>query len=377
MAVVSVKVLSLPGEASFGGGDNLSISLLVRCDDPSDGPYTVLSVVGNPLPGPDIIPARGTPYNWGNDQNGSSRCDNLQVAPRRSRSTAPNANEFIEYIVTANYLRPNSDAGGGGGGGSGSAGGGGGYTGKGMKPDGDWAEDPADVDIKVTPGYRIISKPIRRAEFIGYTDQDGTAFTPSTLGNPEGNPLMPANTEQPVWSSTQEQFLPLPEIEIGVPTVTHGAFYESWDNTWDNAIQKVNDANFTIDFKDYSNLDVYVRTFAADTLLLNNIQATQTQFGTTVWYWVSFEFWVNPDGWFESFLDEGTRQVLEASASKYGRTTWAPITAARGGTITAPVQMDGTGRPLSDEHQNTVIEQVYLKYRLKAQYDFSLIGLKQ
>ena len=373
MAVVSVKVLSVPGDATFGGGDDLSIGLLVRCDDPADGPYTVEAAAGNSSPGPDVIPTRGSAYNWGNDQNPSAQCDSLQIVPRRSRSTSSNANEFIEYIVTAIYKRPNIDAGGGGGGGSA----GGGYTGRGQTPSGEWASDPTNVEVKVTPGYRIISKAIRRADFIGYFDHDDNQFTPSIQGDPLGNPLMTApSTNQPVWSSSQEQFLPLPEIEIGVPTVTCGAYYASWNQQWDNAIQHVNDDAFSITFIDASGTTVYDRSFPEDTLLLNNIQATQSQFGSAVWYWVQFEFWINPDKWHEAFLDEGTRKVLEANQSKYGRTKWQPIVSDRGGTLTAPVQLDGTGRPLSDEHQSNNIEQVYLKYGLKPQYDFSLIGLK-
>ena len=355
MAVTSVKVLSLPGTAEFGPSDSLSIVLLVRCDDPADGPYTVEAAAGNPSPGPDIIPTRGSDYNWGNDTSTAAQCESLSIEPNRSRSTPDNTDEFIEYIVTANYVRTNDEPGGDGGRGR----------------DGKLANDPGKVQPKITPGYRIINQPVAQGYFVEYLDQDGNQFTPVTSGTPNGIPPVTPGRYANVQSSSYEQFLPLREISIGVPTVTCSMYYRTWNNAWDNVIQCVNNANYTIGFSDGSGQVIYNRTFFFHELLLNQISATFTQYGNQCWFYCSFEFWINEGGWYDTFLDEGTRQLGTFTSTG---PEWMPNTATRGGAITAPILLDGTGRPISDGHQSGK-EAVYLKFRLREEADFSTLGL--
>lgn len=356
MAVTQVKLAQEPGDANFADSDDAAVDYFVYCDDPQDGPYTVRAIFGNPMPGPDEIPTRGTQYAWGNDV-GNSTVDKHTVKRERTKETPGTpANVTIVFRVTCHYIRESDEP-------------------DQPSPDGSKASSPDAVQPSVVPGYRTIARPVSSAKFKGFFDQDGNLITPAPDHNagapPVGTNLTARIDEMmPIQNSCLEPILPVPEIETGVPVVFASAYYRPWNNAWDGIISKTNDASYQILYTDGSGTNVYDRTFPQNTLLLYNIDPQLAQFGNELWYWARMEFWINADGWHDDFFDRGYRVVETSSVSGY---TWQPAKSNRGERQQTPISLDGTGRALESSTATNATE-VYLRYELRGQADFTQLS---
>jgi hypothetical protein len=358
MTVTSVKLAQAPGDASFEDKDDLAIDYIVRTDDPEDGPYTIEALTGNPSPGPETLPIRGALYAWGND-SGSSKHTKKIIRRIRTKETSDGVFEYADFRVSCKYERTSDEP-------------------KNQKtPDGEQARDPDDVQPEVVPGYRVISKPVFSAELIGFYDQNKLPFVPNHTADVPPRPLgtqLILGQFYPIQNSAEEPFLPVPEIQIGVPTVNARAYYRDWNNAWDNVIGHTNNAEYRIRYIDGSGHIVYDRTFAPGTLLLYHIDPTFTQFGNEIWFWTSFEFWIDDDGWDKNFFDKGFRVVETMTATG---PTWKPAAGVRGQRNPTPIKLDGTGRDLTGSSAVPgTVDEVYLRYRLITQADFSVLNVR-
>lgn len=364
MAVISVKYGQVPGNATFARtGDNLVIPYVVRCDDPADGPYTVLARAGlGPLPGPGQVglPTVGNTYAWGND-TGPARLVDLQITNVVVKETDSGAFDYIEYKVNGNFIKEVPD---------------------GLDPNGNPTADPLNVQAQVIPGWRTITEVIENAEFLGYFDAAGIELTPNPnadTGAPKNRPVGTSLTKGDKYvpqNSATTPYVPAIERERAIETVTTKAYYRPWSNAWNGIIGKINDAAYTISQTDGSGTVVYNRTFPIYTLYLHSISPEFRQIGNQIWYWVTVEFWYEPRTWYADVHDSG-KQIVGKEGSDSWKTEQKPIQSERGQISNEPQKLDGTGRLLNDSTAviNTTTD-VYLRWRDIEPADFSQLNLR-
>lgn len=225
-------------------------------------------------------------------------------------------------------------------------------------------DDPENVQPILTPGYRFVSKPVFTGIFWGVYEGDGTELDPTDNTKPgwrvTGIPV-------PISNASGVPIEPTPEEMFPVPTLTLEKYYRKWDNAFDDAVLKTNDDEFRIIFPDDSGVVVYDRTFDIEELLLQNITATQRQFGSEIWYWLKFEFWIGD--FYLEFPNMGLTQLVPVpgSPSTFMR---VPIQTTNGQLLPEPVQLDQYGQEAA---QNANAN--FTRWYFRDSYDFNLLGL--
>lgn len=323
----------------FSDKDELTETYEVRTDDPNDGPYTILAIQGNPAPGPDTLPTRGTLWNWGNDSGGAT-CRNLSM-PELFKSE-PSGNT---YYVKCNYLRESIEPGE--------------PTDQGTK-----AFDPDDVKPQLFPGYRSESIPVDKAEFLGYFNNAGTEITPAGATMVKGE-------EYPIQNSALVPFLPVPEILKTYETVSVRGYYRPWNFNLSNAVDSTNLTEFQIDYKDGTGESVFDKTYPIGTLLLKSVNVEPRGFGPRIWFWTTIEFWHDPNGFDWSFLDKGITKIVDPAATPI---EWEAIKKDNGEDVAEEVPLNGAGDKLATPL--SAATHVYLRYRVREKYEFGNLGIK-
>lgn len=338
MTVTNVCFSDKPPAGSFSDSDELSVSYVVTTDDPLDGPQTIKGIFGNSLPGPDTIPSRGGAWSWGNDSSGSAIVTSHDV--QRTKRNAGGAT----WIVTPKFERSSDEP-------------------DQPNPSGGKATDPTQVQNILLPGYRLVSRPVQKAEFLGWFNKNGTAITPP-------NATMTIGEEYPIQNTALIPYIPVPERLVGMKTLTLKKYYRPWNHDFDDAIQKVNNAPYTVDYKDGSGTSVYNRTFETGTLLLNSVTPSHSQFGDQVWYYVSIEFWIDADGFNKDRPDRGLTEIADATVTPL---SWKPIKNDIGENISEARWLNGSGGVLTTPKDSNT--HVYLRYREFKEYNFGSLGI--
>lgn len=338
MAVTSVKKFATPSGETGKREDTLTITYRVDMEQ-GDGVTVALQAAGLPSVG-DFYEFNGQTYPA--LHNGVKRA-------RMVKATPPKAYVDCEFVLQ--FKEPDEPG-----------------------DDGGPVEDPNDVQPVLIPGYRTVNEVIRNAEFIAYVNADGDEITPDESGRPPGEILggsgtLTAGDKRSVSNSAWIPYVPAPEEPKGLPILTLKKYYRTWFNGFDDAVTKSNSASYQINFIDGSGVSVYNRTFAAETLFLSSIEAEQRQFESQIWYWLTFEFWIDPDGWFRDFADQGITEIDWDYGTKSGK-GHKPIKSVRGNNVNDPVNLDGYGRAASAGD-----DPIYLRWRTKQTYNFDLLGL--
>lgn len=337
MAVTSVKKIATPSAEKSQRETTLTITYRVDMEA-GDGASVALQASQLPDIG-DFYEFNGVVFPA--LHNGSKRV-------RLTKATPPKAYVDCEYVLRATEPDEPGD-------------------------DGGPVEDPNDVQPILLPGYRTVNQVIRNAEFIAYVNADGDEITPDESGRPAGEILggttLNAGDKRPVSNSAWIPYIPAPEEPKGLPILTLKKYYRSWFNGFDDAITTSNNASYLIHQIDGSGVTTYNRTFAAETLFLASIEAEQRQFGPELWFYLTFEFWIDPAGWFRDFADIGITEVDWDYGTKSGK-GYKPIKSERGNNVNDPVNLDGFGRRASVGD-----ETIYLRWRTKDTSNFDSLGL--
>lgn len=229
----------------------------------------------------------------------------------------------------------------------------------GQNGSGNSSQNPEDTQPILTPGFRFLSSIVTSAIFRGYVDADGNDVDPGA------SIIVPNITRREPCNAAGVPYVPAVEETFAMPTLTLEKFYRQWDPWFDVAVQTSNNDPYTIIFPDETGVIVYENTFEPRTLLLNNITATQRQFGQQIWYWLKFEFWIGPT--YRDLPNDGLSERESAFGSGPGL---KPIRNEEGAELQQKVPLDVTGVAL-----DTDADLIYTRWQTKNTSDFNLLGL--
>ncbi len=324
MAITSTKVIKYP-KGEIGKDASFAVDYKIEMEDGD----SVVTALGDPA-----LPAKGDTYNFNGETHPAAH------TIKRARIIKASPSKVIA-VVTCDYELKQTDP-------------------DGPDPNGDPTSDPLEVQVRVTPGYRVVSQAIDKAEFLGYFDKDGNTVNPA-------DPTLTIGTKYPIQNSALVPYIPVPERPISFPTLTIERYYWGWNHNFDGAIGTTNDAAYGINFVDGSGKEIYNRLFQIDELYLHNVTAQQAQFGNRIYYWVTVELWIG-----DFYLDVPDIGVTQfGSVGVNGKRPLEPIKNKHGENIQEPVALDGNGVALQDpETQGTI----YLRWESATSSDFNALG---
>lgn len=323
MAVISIDYERYTSRGN-DGTDKYELSVLAKVTmDAGDGIITALSAPG--------LPAKGSTY----DHFGETHPATLRtISVQRIQKNTPSRSIIV---LSLNYELEQPDQ---------------------KDPSGNPTNDPENVQPVLTPGYRFASTVIENAEFIEYVDANGDTVAPN------GQSILLPGYKGPMVNAAKVAYLPPPDQDVAWPTLTLEKYYRQWNNLWDFAVLSTNDADYSITYPDASGVTVYQRDFAKGELLLQNIGATQRQFGDQIWYWLRFEFWIGT--WTRNVANAGRAQRESAFADPKLRA----ILNDEGELVDADINLDVAGFVAADG-----AVPIYTKWKTREEFPFDLLGL--
>lgn len=324
MAVQSIDYQRYSQRGS-DGADKYELAVIAKVTmDAGDGVVTALSAPG--------LPAKGSTYNhFGETHPATLRTIGVQRVHKNTPSKS-----IVNLILNYEQEQPEQ-----------------------KDPSGGPTSNPEDVQAILTPGYRFATEYIENAEFIEFVDANGD----TVVGG--GTAVLRPGYRGPMVNAANVPYLPVPEQEIAWPTLTLEKYYRRWSNLFDEAVLNTNDADYRIIFPDGSGTIVYDRAFARGELLLQNITATQRQFGNQIWYWLRFEFWIGT--WTRDLLNAGFAQRETAFGTD---PKLRPILNEAGELVESPVNLDASGFVAADG-----ATPIYTRWKTRNEFPFDLLGL--
>lgn len=183
---------------------------------------------------------------------------------------------------------------------------------------------------------------------------------------------------------------------VSVPVYTVNKYFRNWDNAWDDAIGKINNAEFTITESDADGVR-FTKTFAAYSVRISNILKRNAWRSGKLYYDIGFVLIENITDE-ERFADEGMREAIfpgqykgingdqydQATLDLFGGAYHAPIKlydenhSTVIGVVGSPVPLNGYGAPAGRE--NPVSDDTYktrytLVYRTRRTVSFTDLGI--
>jgi hypothetical protein len=266
--------------------------------------------------------------------------------------------------------------------GSGSSGGGG-------QPADDLTQTVKEVDVT----YQEIQTPVTKAKLDGlYQRQKGEdiKFTPLAF-------WLDSQAQDYNSSITNSALVPQEVFQIDFrKVVTVSKYYSQWDNTWDDYLGTVNDADVTITQSDNTGVR-FQQTYAPNTLLMQDIIKEDVWRGPRLYFRVRFVMSYRKDTWRHRQADTGTSRLVfvgqyKPDGTQYdqgdldnlniqGEYGYQDITTPDGNgnfvAITQPVSLNGWGtdQPTNQNRNYNKRLPLFLIYDIYQQSDFNALNL--
>lgn len=302
------------------------VTYLATVNSPNDGPQVVLS---SPL-----TPRIGTTtYQYGNDIEVDSICVSLSSPRRAGQNKAE-----LKWVFDATF-------------------------------EWDFNQRPEYIPVKIEPyyvgGQEVVDKALFKG-FYGPTSSTLDTFIEKGISNTN---LTKDQTVGPISNSVPTPIIPAPEREKATPGYRVSWFKKTYSDLG-GFINRVNSQEYTLIGLDTNLLtQVFIKSFAAGTLRLRDVQSPITEFYGRNWFHYTLEFVEDTADIYE--LDRGIAARAKAGDpdGKGGTYTSGDIFTGQsktrqmldpgGSPITDPVLFDGNGQPLSDPKPS---DAVYLRW---------------
>lgn len=248
--------------------------------------------------------------------------------------------------------------------------------------------DPTQIVKEVDLDYQAFNEPIRNATMINvtqgpYDDPDLTLFSPPWLASSKG----------PICNSAGEVIYA--ERQSHFRRIMVAKYYRDWSSTFDDYIDKINDAEVVITQTDQDGTRA-TYTFAARTLRIDDVIKTDIWKDGKLFFKAGFVMSENKRTWIHSEVDRGQNQRVFVGQYKSDGTRWTaeqmanqnpPITPPWGlvpikqdnVAVGEPRKLNGTGAPINvDNWYGETINKdsaIYVNYKVYEEADFSALNL--